>query len=48
MKYAILAFLVFLIYRWFSEKPRISESRRKELHDQEPDDPDYADYEEID
>ncbi len=47
IKYAIVAFLVFLVYRFFSDKPRIDGSRHGELDDQEPDDPDYVDYEEI-
>jgi|GEM_PF-6571114 len=48
IKYAILAFVLFIAYRVFSGKPRISEKQRKELHDQEADDPGYTDYEEID
>ena len=48
IKYAILAFILFVAYRIFSGKPLIGGSRRKELDDQEPDDPGYTDYEEID
>jgi len=48
IKYAILVFILFIAYRIFSEKPRIGGSRRRELDDQEPEDPGYTDYEEID
>jgi len=48
IKLAILAFLLYIAYRLFSEKPQIGEGRQKNLRNQEPDDEDFADYEEID
>ncbi len=48
IKLVVLAFLLYIAYRVFSEKPQISEGNRKHLHDQEPDDEDFTDYEEID
>jgi len=48
IKYAILAFILFIAYRMFSDKPRISEKPPGRLDDQEPDDPGYSDYEEVD
>ena len=48
IKIAILAALLYIAYRVFSDKPLIGEGRRKNLHDQEPDDDEFTDYEEID
>ena len=48
IKFAILAALLYIAYRVFSDKPQIGEGRRKNLHDQEPDEEDFTDYEEID
>ncbi len=48
IKFAILAALLYIAYRVFSEKPQIGEGSRKNLRDQESDDEDFTDYEEID
>ena len=48
IKYAVLAFVLYIAYRLFSGSPRLGGGRRRELDDQEPDDPDFVDYEEID
>jgi hypothetical protein len=48
MKYIILILLIYVAYRLFTGQPLLGSKKQEFLRNEEPDDPDYTDYEEID
>ncbi len=47
MKYIILILLIYVAYRLFTGQPLLGSRKQEFLRNEEPDDPDYTEYEEI-